>query len=368
MKNVFEKLDKKYLKICAYAAVTAIITVILGVLLLSTGPFWQKLWNITTAVLKPIVIGGIIWYLLFPIVNRFEKMFNKNKKHKWARPLGVLLTFFIIVAVILFILVLIAITVYKNVENLSFETIQNLYVALQNDYKEVWQFVEEKMQFTESSSGNMATLVSGVTGAVTNFFSGLLFGVIFSIYFLLDESRISTYWVRAFHLIFGEKAGEKLMLFAKDADNAFSGYIRGQFLDALLVGVISIIALSIATVPNAILVGVLVGLGNMIPYVGPVVGYIAVVIVCLPEGAFVKMIIGIGVLALVMFIDGNIINPKLLSDNVDVHPLLVVAALIGGGAIGGILGMLVAVPTAALLKLQFDRYLERVSEKKKQDE
>jgi predicted PurR-regulated permease PerM len=76
------------------------------------------------------------------------------------------------------------------------------------------------------------------------------------------------------------------------------------------------------------------------------------------------MIIGIVIFALVMFIDGNIINPKLLSDNVEVHPLLVVAALIGGGALGGVAGMLIAVPTAALIKLQFDRYLQRVEEKK----
>ena len=61
-------------------------------------------------------------------------------------------------------------------------------------------------------------------------------------------------------------------------------------------------------------------------------------------------------------VDGNIINPRLLSDNVEVHPLLVVAALLAGGAIGGFVGMLVAVPVAALLKLQFDRYLERKEE------
>ena len=65
-----------------------------------------------------------------------------------------------------------------------------------------------------------------------------------------------------------------------------------------------------------------------------------------------------------MFIDGNIINPRLLSENVDVHPLLVVAALLGGGVLGGIAGMLVAVPTAALLKLQFDRYLQKLEDSK----
>ena len=72
--------------------------------------------------------------------------------------------------------------------------------------------------------------------------------------------------------------------------------------------------------------------------------------------------IGLVVIAVVMFVDANVINPKLLSDNVEVHPLLVVTALIAGGAIGGIAGMLIAVPTAALIKMQFDRALQKMEE------
>jgi predicted PurR-regulated permease PerM len=112
-------------------------------------------------------------------------------------------------------------------------------------------------------------------------------------------------------------------------------------------------------VPNGTVVGVLTGCGNLIPYVGPVIGYLTLALVCIPTGAWTKLIAGAIVLAILLFVDGNIINPRLLSSNVMVHPLLVVAALIGGGAVGGFVGMLIAVPTAALIKIQFDRYLER---------
>ena len=127
------------------------------------------------------------------------------------------------------------------------------------------------------------------------------------------------------------------------------------------------IALSVAGVPYAVIIGICIGFGNLIPYFGPIVGYAAVVIVCLPSGNITKMLIGLAIIAVIMFVDGNIINPRLLSENVDVHPLLVVAALLGGGVLGGIAGMLIAVPTAALLKLQFDRYLKRLENERESE-
>ena len=211
-------------------------------------------------------------------------------------------------------------------------------------------------------------MLKSVPGAVESFFSCLVFGVIFAVYCLLDEKNsIVSYWSRAFSLIFGDKHKERLIIFMKDADNAFSGYIRGQMVDAAIVGVLSSIALAIAGIPYAVLIGVCMGFGNLIPYFGPIVGYAATVIVCVSTGNYTKMIIGVAIIAVIMFIDGNIINPRLLSDNVDVHPLLVVAALLGGGVLGGIAGMLIAVPTAALIKMQFDRHLNKLESEKEKE-
>ena len=326
IKKFIKGLDQKYLKTCIYSAVTVLITVIVGALVFSTGPFWSRLWAITTAVLKPIIIGGIICYLLLPVVNWFEKLFNRNKKHGWARTASVVLTFAIIAA------------------------------------------MEKMLASFNISTSSVSSILKGAAGAVENFFSGLLFGVIFAVYFLLDEKNsIVSYWGRAFRLIFGDKQKDNFKVFVKDADNAFSGYIRGQMVDAGIVGVLSAISLSIAGVPYAVIIGICIGLGNLIPYFGPILGYGATIIACLTTGAYVKMVIGLVIIAVIMFVDGNIINPKLLSDNVDVHPLLVVAALLGGGVLGGIAGMLIAVPTAALLKIQFDRHLQRLEDYKEKE-
>ena len=363
IKRFLKGLDQKYLKICMYAAITVLVTVIAGALAFSTGPFWSKLWAIFTAVLKPIIIGGIICYLLLPVVNRLERLFNRDKEHGWARSVSVLLTFAVIAAAVILVLAMIVISIYKNVGALNIESITNLYTTLKEEYAEVAKYLEQVMESFNISSGRISTILKSAAGAIENFFSGLLFGVIFAVYFLLDKKNsIVSYWNRAFRLIFGDKAQEQLRFFMKDADNAFSGYIRGQMVDAAIVGVMASIALAVAGVPYAVLIGVCIGFGNLIPYFGPVVGYAAVVIVCLTSGNFTKMLIGLVIIAVIMFVDGNIINPRLLSENVDVHPLLVVAALLGGGVLGGIAGMLIAVPTAALLKLQFDRYLQKLED------
>ena len=119
------------------------------------------------------------------------------------------------------------------------------------------------------------------------------------------------------------------------------------------------LALLIAGIPYAVVIGILTGLGNLVPYVGPVVGFGSLIIVCLAEGSISHLVVGGIILAAVMFIDGNIINPRMLSSNVEVHPVLVIIALLAGGNIGGVVGMLIAVPVAALLKLQFEKYVEK---------
>ena len=138
-------------------------------------------------------------------------------------------------------------------------------------------------------------------------------------------------------------------------------------MDAIIMAVLTTVAMMVAGVPYAPVIGILVGIGNLIPYVGPVVGYVSIIVCCLITGEFWKMLLAIVIMAVIMFIDGNIINPKLLSQNVEVHPLLVIAALIAGGAIGGFLGMLVAVPVAALVKMYFDKLID-LKEKDREEE
>lgn len=360
MNKLRDKLDPKYLKICTYAAVTVIATFVAIVLLSYSSGFWKTMWLMFTAMLKPVIIGGIICYLFMPIVQKIEKLLGKCPD-KWRRPTSVAILYGCIALVLLVIILALFLLVKGGLDDIGkidFQQIKEFVMSMTEKFSDQISQIEQKISEANLPFAQAGSLLTGFINGVASFFSGLLFGVIFSIYFMLDGDHILNYWRRALNLIAGEKAHSAIMQLAGDADKAFSGYIRGQFLDAGLVGIISTIALAIAGVPYAAVIGVMIGVGNLIPYVGPIIGYAAVIVVCLLMGQFDKLIIGLLIIIVIMFIDGNVINPRMLSNNVEVHPLLVVAALLGGGAIGGFVGMLVAVPTAALVKMQFDRFLE----------
>ncbi len=124
------------------------------------------------------------------------------------------------------------------------------------------------------------------------------------------------------------------------------------------------ITLSIVGVKYAIIIGALAGFGNLIPYVGPFIAYGSTIIVTLVSGDIKTLIIALIALFVVQTIDGNVINPKLLGNNVDVHPMLVVISLIIGQGAFGLLGMLFAVPVAALCKVIFEKLMGHLYESK----
>ncbi len=358
-KYIKEHIDPRYFKVCAYAGVTVIlVAAILGILYFS-GDFWTKLWGIFKAVISPIIIGCIICYLMTPLVKTIEEKLFGSRKGSWVKPASIALSFLAVAAIIALILIAVIITVDKSITNINMDYIKDFIASIQGDFSDIIKAAEDKISDIGLPVEKIGSIFTGLIGGVKNAVTGLIFGVIFAVYFLLDGARIGAYWKRAFYLIAGEKSMNRLSAFAKDADMAFSGYIRGQFLDAFIVGIVTSIAFIIAGIPSGLVVGILVGVGNMIPYVGPVVGYLALAAVCLLEWNIPKLILGAVILIVIMFLDGNVLNPRLLSRSIKVHPLLVVAALIGGGALGGLLGMIVAVPVAALISLQFGRYLNK---------
>ena len=387
--NIKNKLDPKYTKIALYVIGTTAAIFILYRLSLNLGNVLSAIggWlNWILTVLTPVFWGFMLAYLLKPAVDKIEKKlldisFFKNRKKK-PRTLAVSLTFIIIIILFgigLSLLISSFSNEYKvasidslfQLVNYVSQSLQSFYNALLESL-ETLQINSEALQEYVNKIGNLlATGIAGignnlVTSAqnLSSFITNFLFTIIFSIYFLTDGERIKSYWSKFTNVVFSEKIKNHWAFIIQESDRVFSGYIRGQLLDALFMFVVISVTLSIVGVKYAVIIGALAGFGNLIPYVGPFIAYGSTIVVTLVSGDIKKMVIAYIALFIVQTIDGNIINPKLLGNNVDVHPMLVVIALIIGQSAFGLLGMLFAVPVAALCKVFFEKIMGHIYETK----
>ena len=317
--------------------------------------------------------------------KKLSKIKYYEKKKKQPHGLAVALTFLIAAAIIVALLSLIISTFTSSIQmvstnsfdefiGLTVATINNFYTSLiaalaklnisSDQINSAIQSVGKSVANYFLDIGN--NLQGGISN-VTGFFTTALFAIIFGVYFLLDGKNLITYWSRVLRAVSSAKFYKGFKIVVGDLDTSFSGYIRGQLADALFMMVAVGVSLSIVNVKFAIIIGVLTGVGNLIPYVGAFVAYISTILACLIDGDIKKLIIGVIVIFIVQTIDGNVVNPKLLSKSISIHPLLVIASLIIGSAIGGIGGMLLAVPIGAFIKTNFERFIDYLLRKRKTD-
>ncbi len=138
--------------------------------------------------------------------------------------------------------------------------------------------------------------------------------------------------------------------YVKDVDTTFGSFIRGQILVSLCVGILSSIALWIVGVPYAFLLGLFIGAADMIPYFGAFIGSLPALITALLESWKLALLTALAII-IVQQIEGNILSPVIVGRTLQLHPLLIIFALLVGAELGGIIGLLIAVPLLAIAKV-----------------
>lgn len=378
--------------ISLYVIITAIIIYILS-LIAKSAPIiilyiMDKLsWLLR--VVRPVILGFVFAYLMDPIVTLFEskfrgiKLFKKMKRPRtWAAILSVFI-FFIAIAGLVSLLIY---SVTDQLRLANFDDIIQLaegYMkSMESFYNSILQNMEKldirSNQLEQYVEDTLTVVLSALKGfaentvdAVTNisgYLTTIIFGFIIGFYFIIDGRMFTLYLKKTFNALFSKNTNKKIYLILNDLDYAFSGYVRGQLADAFVMMILISLTLSVTGVKFALVIGIFAGLGNLIPYFGPIVAYISTAIVCVINGEMNKLLISIIALVVIQFIDGNFIGPKLLSKSIKIHPLIIIISLIFGSAIGGLLGMLLAVPVGAYLKLVFVRFIDTRTIKKKEVE
>lgn len=330
-----------------------------------------------TKVLTPITYGFIIAFLLNPIMKKVEKIVKpilekwmKKEKYveKISRTIGVLLALVFGVALITALLNMVIPELYNSIRDLVItlpeqisDWIQELNAmgedANNSTVQQIWQNVliqgsvalEKWVQTDLLKQTNV--LMTSVTAGVLNVVNAvlnLLVGLMTSIYVLFSKEKFVGQSKKIVYAFMKPKHANVIIHIARKANEIFSGFIIGKIIDSAIIGVLCFVGLSILKMPYVLLISVIVGVTNVIPVFGPYIGAI-------PSSILIFLVNPIQGLYFIIFIlllqqlDGNVIGPAILGDSTGLSPFWVIFSIVVGGGLFGVFGMVIGVPTFALI-------------------
>lgn len=322
---------------------------------------------------KPVIYGLIIAYLLDSLVMFFLR------KLKIRRVQGILLACIILIGSISALIYKILPQIAENINNITAFimnglTIEHIIIPIRDkvDNQYVQYFADYILHAGEFVRNSINYLLSYLYKTLMSFISNIgssMFTVITSfiinIYMLVEKEDLLARGRRFIHAYFNEKNARDILNIFSQANRIFKSYLNGKLLDSAIVGIICVIAFFLAKVPYAPLMGSLIGFFNIIPYFGPIIGSVPVVLVSFfldPPKALTALII----IIIVQQLDGNFIDPKIVGDNVGVSPFWIITSVTVGGKLFGIPGMVLSVPLVVLIKTIVEESIEiRLIEKGK---
>lgn len=356
----------KLLEYIPYLAVTALA--VLGVLNIK----WligvlKGLWSI----LSPLVLGCIMAYVLNLIMKKLEKAFFPNSQKRavkaMRRPVCLILSMLLvmilaalviglIVPEIVNIFVVMGETIPVYAEKIRLFLIKyedqipvaGEYIAdyLQNGGIDWNSILGKVMDFAKNGVGGLlsstVSVISAVAGGIVNFFIGL----IFAIYILFNKENLAVQAGRLMKSYMKPKNAERFSYFCRTADKCFSSFIVGQCTEAVILGVLCALGMTILRLPYASTIGTLIGATALVPIVGAYIGAVVGALMILVVDP-IKALWFIIFLVILQQVEGNVIYPKVVGSSIGLPGMWVLAAVTVGGGLGGILGMLIGVPAAA---------------------
>ena len=343
--------------------------------------------DLVIAILMPVIYGLLISYVLWPLVRIFEtKLFGKILKKMKVTPTAkgkkairltcVLATLFLFLFAIYLLLALlipqVANSIASIVENFpryidniqewisstlknnpDMENTVNNLISTYSEKAEEWLSQDLMPQMNSI----IRELSSGLVGFIT-FIKNVILGIIVSIYMLYGKENLIANAKKGVYALFSTRRANQIIKDCQYIDATFGKYIIGMMLDSLNIAVWCYVGLLILQMPYAILISVVVGVTNFIPFFGPYLGAI-------PSAVLIFMVNPIQALYFFIFIfvlqqiDGNFIAPRILGDSTGMSSLMVLVAIMVGGGLFGIPGMLIGVPVCAVLCTAVRHFMER---------
>lgn len=365
--------NDKYFTISIYAIIVVFISILIIKAVISSSETIAGVKNIMN-ILMPFCIGILIAYVLNPLIVRIEKFFYrilKREKHTLSMVLSIALTYIVCLGLILLTLsyiipqIITSITEIINdiptaysaiisfLENLN-EHFPNLDLEYLNQAAQT--IIPDLLSYLRNFTADLVPTLYVVSVSIVQWLVNILIALIVSVYLLSGKDQLfQTFRYVMYAFIPKTKLNSSLKILS-ECNKIFSNFIVGKFIDSSIIGVLCFILMSIFRLPYALLISAIVGVTNMIPYFGPFIGAIPGIIILLMVSPLKSLGFAILILALQQF-DGLILGPKILGNSTGLRPLWIIFAITVGGSIAGVLGMFLGVPTVAVIRYLFLRYI-----------
>lgn len=343
----------------------------------------STLFSKIAGIVRPFLYGFCIAYLLNPLCNKFQKLFNKiNGKDNKTLAITATEVWFIITVLFLGLIILpqsirSLSDIIANIPN-SIDTAQNIIDKQVSKHEWLQYYFGKSLDNIKVSFNgyikntalpliqeNIAAIINSATLA-GKFIVHLILGVIISIFILNSKENFKKNSKRIVNVLLGDKRTKIIIEELAIADKMFSGFFFGKTVDSLIVGVICFIILVIMKMPYVSLVSIIVCLTNIIPIVGPFIGAIpsAIIIFSADPVKAIQFLIFILVL---QQIDGHLIGPKCIGSATGLSTFWVLFAIIFFGGLYGIAGMVIGVPLLAVIFDIIDKVIKSRETLKQQD-
>lgn len=313
--------------------------------------------------LFPFIYGFVLAYLLSPLVRRIEKPLQNNTQlgFKARRGIAMACAYLLVVVIIgVFGMVVgpvLADSTAQLVGNVGFysrkinELINQLisYIPDESISQEVQAALTQVFEVLYAFISSFLTQVVSIATKVVSSVIEVVMGIIISVYMLGDKERLIAQTKKVFSALLPERAYRQVIRVAHDSNQKFSGFITGKIVDSTIIGLLCAVGMLIFRMPFVALVSLIVGITNVIPYFGPIIGAVPGVILVLIGGDLMQaLFFAIFVLALQQF-DGNILGPAILGQSTGLSAMWVVFAILLFGGLYGFVGMIIGVPLLAVI-------------------
>ncbi len=373
-KNKFES-NKKYFTISVYTICVVLICTV-GIRAIFN-------WKETTGFLahligklSPFLIGAFLAYVLNPLVQKLDKLIFKEKlgikSRKLCCFLSILTTYILVIGLVILFFIFIIPQLAKSIYDLilalpSVDEMRGWLTALETYFPSFdWTLVEKPLNdalpvvlsSVTTLLSNLIPLVYTASVSVVQWLINLIISIIISCYVLSDKRILSYNAKRFLHVFLSDKKYVSLMKTLGECNSIFGGFIVGKLIDSLIIGTICLIVLTLLKFPFAVLISVIVGVTNMIPYFGPFIGAVPgffIILIVNPK----QSILFLFIILVIQQFDGLYLGPKILGDSTGLRPLWIIFAITAGGWAAGPLGMFLGVPCVAVIAYLIDRFLNK---------